>query len=120
MTYDYLTATPIFTVPKKQDSMLRSWTNATCPTYRASRKKEKQTNAAAYKRKRDEALPLLEMLEEVSGIEELDLDNLYEVYDVLNAREKHGYEWPPGVNHSVFEKVIEVRLVVILVCHCIV
>lgn len=108
ITAENLTAVPIFTLPTAQDSMLRSWTNATCVTYYASRQEEQKRNAEAYKEKEKQAADLLKQLKKITGMT-LTIDNLYQIYDVLNARLWHDFKWPKEIDDAMFEQIVKVR-----------
>lgn len=97
---------PVVTLPRTEDGIL-SWNAATCPAWNTAR----NAYTAKVEQETDEAGIFADVVKELSqetGIEDLNINNMYKALDGLKTDRFHGYPWPEGITEDQFNQAINV------------
>eukprot|EP01138_Halocafeteria_seosinensis_P009709 gb/GECG01009920.1/.p1 GENE.gb/GECG01009920.1/~~gb/GECG01009920.1/.p1 ORF type:complete len:526 (+),score=31.03 gb/GECG01009920.1/:1-1578(+) len=103
LTKHRLEAIPVYSTPRQYDSLLRAFSDETCPAWRRFADEEREVNAEEYTRIKKASEELRRELADMAGLRYLDLGLLNKVRDSLNVMRLYRYPWPEGMTEAKME-----------------
>ena len=114
LTQYHLEAVPVYSTPRKFDSLLRSYSIETCPNWDRFASTERQLHSADYQKLEKETAPIRREIASISGFAEVDLGMINSVRDSFNVMRLYKIPWPEGMTQSRLDHLERVRAFLVL------